>query len=148
MPMASLFDQLLSLLLSSISCLVSWICASTVELLSKMTYLPFYGSVSIYQGTVLSFGDFDKFDLQGWTTWAEPGVTALVALIAHVFYIRRCWSVTRSLPIVIFLALGWCLHTWIFDQSFMTLFIVALLAFASGVMYVDLDLLALSSVPN
>lgn len=71
--------------------------------------------VAIYQTTILDFGNFNKFDLQNWTGWVEPGVTALVALIAHIFYIGRCWTITRSLPFVVFLG------------------IVALLAFASGI---------------
>lgn len=71
--------------------------------------------LSIYRSTVLAFGDFDKYDRLDWASWAGPGVTALVALVAHTFYICRCWTVTRSLPILIFLI------------------IVPFLAFASGI---------------
>lgn len=57
----------------------------------------------LYYRLVRDYGDCEKFDTQDWMSWMEPGFTAWVAFVTHIFYILRCWAVTRSLVICVFL---------------------------------------------
>ncbi|KAJ7608415.1 hypothetical protein FB45DRAFT_946658 [Roridomyces roridus] len=50
----------------------------------------------LYRTTVVHFGDYDFFDLQTWTMWAEPGLTALVGCVAQIFFMERCWKLTKK----------------------------------------------------
>ncbi|KAJ7608419.1 hypothetical protein FB45DRAFT_1067506 [Roridomyces roridus] len=60
----------------------------------------------VYRTVVVHFGDYHDFDLQTWTMWAEPGVTALVGCVAQVFFMERCWKLTdKSFSVFIALAL-------------------------------------------
>lgn len=50
----------------------------------------------LYRSAVVHYGDLDKFDLQTWTMWSEPGVTALVGCIAQVYFLDRCRRVNMQ----------------------------------------------------
>ncbi|KAJ7507104.1 hypothetical protein B0H11DRAFT_2218933 [Mycena galericulata] len=67
----------------------------------------------LYRSTVAYYGDYRFFDLQTWTMWAEPAVTAIVGFLAQLFFMWRCWNVTNRsrlvfvvLTIMLLLSLG------------------------------------------
>lgn len=60
-------------------------------------------STMLYHNLVSNYGDSEKFDLQNWIAWTEPSLTAWIAFVAHIFYIFRCWAITRSLAVCVFL---------------------------------------------
>ncbi|KAJ6597848.1 hypothetical protein B0H10DRAFT_2441651 [Mycena sp. CBHHK59/15] len=69
----------------------------------------------LYRTAVVHYGDFAFFDLQTWTMWSEPAVTALIGVIAQVFFTERCWRVTNNsrlilalLALLLFLSFGSC----------------------------------------
>ncbi|KAJ7704513.1 hypothetical protein B0H17DRAFT_1224618 [Mycena rosella] len=55
----------------------------------------------LYRTIVTHYGDFQYFDMQTWTMWAEPGITALIGFLAQIFFIERCVRVTNYSPYVI-----------------------------------------------
>ncbi|PBK75450.1 hypothetical protein ARMSODRAFT_970103 [Armillaria solidipes] len=57
----------------------------------------------LYRTSVLGYGNYEAFDLQQWTMWTEPGFTAIVGFVAQVFFLVRCWRITRSTIIVVLL---------------------------------------------
>ncbi|KAJ7856559.1 hypothetical protein B0H13DRAFT_1641469 [Mycena leptocephala] len=67
----------------------------------------------LFRTTVTHYGDYTFVDLQEWTTWAEPGVTAIIGFLAHLFFLARCWRATNkslvifaSLTFLVLLSLG------------------------------------------
>ncbi|KAJ6625070.1 hypothetical protein B0H10DRAFT_653326 [Mycena sp. CBHHK59/15] len=67
----------------------------------------------IYRTAVVHYGQYDYFDLQTWTMWAEPGVTAVAGFFAQVFFVERCWrimdrmwSVLALFTLLLLLSLG------------------------------------------
>jgi len=54
----------------------------------------------LYRSAVLHYGNFDYFDLQDWTMWSEPGLTAIIGGVAQVFFLSRCWQFSRSWSIL------------------------------------------------
>ncbi|KAJ7927381.1 hypothetical protein B0H13DRAFT_2312586 [Mycena leptocephala] len=50
----------------------------------------------IYRTMVTHYGEYGFFDLQTWSMWAEPGVTAVVGLLAQLFFAERCWKTTKK----------------------------------------------------
>lgn len=58
---------------------------------------------TLYYRLIWEYGDCEKFDIMDWMLWMEPSLTAWVAFVTHIFYIFRCWTVTRSPAICIFL---------------------------------------------
>ncbi|KAJ7933615.1 hypothetical protein B0H13DRAFT_2306423 [Mycena leptocephala] len=67
----------------------------------------------IYRTAVTHYGQYEFFDLQTWTMWAEPGITklppwqAVVGLLAQLFFMERCWSLTdRSRPVLAVLSIS------------------------------------------
>ncbi|KAK0469988.1 uncharacterized protein EV420DRAFT_1634385 [Desarmillaria tabescens] len=59
----------------------------------------------LYRTSVLGYGDYEAFDLQQWTMWTEPGFTAIVGFVAQVFFLVRCWRITKSTITVVFLTI-------------------------------------------
>ncbi|KAJ6555244.1 hypothetical protein B0H10DRAFT_2241440 [Mycena sp. CBHHK59/15] len=63
----------------------------------------------IYRISITYYSQRLSFASQGWTMWAEPGVTAIGVLIAQFFFIDRCWNVIKRpwtiLPLFGFLLL-------------------------------------------
>ncbi|KAJ7936322.1 hypothetical protein B0H13DRAFT_2303713 [Mycena leptocephala] len=60
----------------------------------------------IYRTAVTHYGQYEFFDLQTWTMWAEPGITAVVGLLAQLFFMGRCRSLTdRSRPVLAVLSI-------------------------------------------
>ncbi|KAJ7937663.1 hypothetical protein B0H13DRAFT_1456778, partial [Mycena leptocephala] len=60
----------------------------------------------IYRTAVTHYGQYEFFDLQTWTMWAEPGITAVVGLLAQLFFMERCRSLTdRSRPVLAVLSI-------------------------------------------
>ncbi|KAJ6588209.1 hypothetical protein B0H19DRAFT_1098349 [Mycena capillaripes] len=66
-----------------------------------------------YRTTVTHFGEYHFVDLQTWTAWAEPGLTAIIGFFVHLFFLGRCWSATNrsrtaalSLLFLVLLSLG------------------------------------------
>ncbi|KAJ7075423.1 hypothetical protein B0H15DRAFT_956499 [Mycena belliarum] len=57
----------------------------------------------IYRTVILHYGDFFFFDLQTWTMWAEPAITAFVGFLAQLFFVERCVKVTKGSWYVIIL---------------------------------------------
>ncbi|KAJ7708933.1 hypothetical protein B0H17DRAFT_851566, partial [Mycena rosella] len=55
----------------------------------------------LYRTTVTHYGDFQYFDMQTWTMWAEPGITALIGFLAQLFFIERCARLSNYSPYVI-----------------------------------------------
>ncbi|KAJ7130369.1 hypothetical protein C8R44DRAFT_829736 [Mycena epipterygia] len=55
----------------------------------------------LYRTAVVHYGDFAFFDLQTWTMWSEPAVTALIGFIAQVFFTERCWRVTNNSRLIL-----------------------------------------------
>ncbi|KAJ6565469.1 hypothetical protein DFH09DRAFT_1081633 [Mycena vulgaris] len=55
----------------------------------------------LYRTMVLHYGDYQYFDLQTWTMWSEPGITAFVGFLAQLFFMERCVKVTKRSPYVI-----------------------------------------------
>ncbi|KAJ7870339.1 hypothetical protein B0H14DRAFT_3132147 [Mycena olivaceomarginata] len=50
----------------------------------------------IYRTSITAgYSESPAFGSQGWTMWAEPGVTAIVVLFAQFFFLDRCWSVIK-----------------------------------------------------
>ncbi|KAJ7940101.1 hypothetical protein B0H13DRAFT_2300173 [Mycena leptocephala] len=45
---------------------------------------------------VTHYGEYGFFDLQTWSMWAEPGVTAVVGLLAQLFFAERCWKIMKK----------------------------------------------------
>lgn len=79
-------------------------CRSIVTCLVAFTILlGILDFVALYRRLVPDYGNCYKFDLQDWILWAEPAFTAWIGFVAHIFYIFRCWAVTRSLAVCIFL---------------------------------------------
>ncbi|KAJ7444419.1 hypothetical protein B0H11DRAFT_2250102 [Mycena galericulata] len=50
----------------------------------------------IYRTTVAHYGEYRFFDLQTWSMWAEPAVTAVVGLLAQLFFSERCWKIMKK----------------------------------------------------
>jgi hypothetical protein len=93
-------------------------------------------SMSLYHSLVWAYGDYEKFDAQSWTTYIEPALTAWVAFVAHVFYIFRCWVVTRSPVICIFLGAGMSSEDYQHLSGMpILLFLVAVVSLVSGITY-------------
>ncbi|KAJ7439496.1 hypothetical protein FB451DRAFT_1445952 [Mycena latifolia] len=60
----------------------------------------------IYRTVVLHYGDYAFFDLQTWTMWSEPGITAFAGFLAQLFFMERCVRVTKgSWYVILLLAL-------------------------------------------
>ncbi|KAK0223030.1 hypothetical protein IW262DRAFT_1458046 [Armillaria fumosa] len=59
----------------------------------------------LYRTSVLGYGNYEAFDLQQWTMWTEPGFTAIVGFVAQVFFLVRCWRITKSTITVVLLTL-------------------------------------------
>ncbi|KAJ7923877.1 hypothetical protein B0H13DRAFT_1579893, partial [Mycena leptocephala] len=57
----------------------------------------------IYRTLVTHYGQYFFFDLQTWTMWAEPGVTAAVGFLAHLFFTRRCLKFVKSSAVLVML---------------------------------------------
>ncbi|KAJ7704570.1 hypothetical protein B0H17DRAFT_899288, partial [Mycena rosella] len=55
----------------------------------------------LYRTIVTHYGDYQYFDMQTWTMWAEPGITALIGFLAQLFFMERCVRVTNYSPYVI-----------------------------------------------
>lgn len=72
-------------------------------LVISTVFLGILDFISLYRSLVWDYGNCEKFDLQDWITYTEPSITAWIAFVAHIFYIFRCWAVTRSLPVCVIL---------------------------------------------
>ncbi|KAL1755383.1 hypothetical protein FB107DRAFT_290968 [Schizophyllum commune] len=59
----------------------------------------------LYRTSVLHYGDYDHFDGQAWTMSSEPGWTAIVGLVAQIFFLNRCHNIVQSKLLTIFLLL-------------------------------------------
>jgi hypothetical protein len=70
-----------------------------------ITFLPYDHSHVLYRTAVIHYGDYDAFDLQDWTMWLEPGVTAVIGSVAQVYFLQRCWKYAKSRLVLAILVL-------------------------------------------
>ena len=61
--------------------------------------------------TDTGFGDLNVWNNSRWTWWSEPVVTTIISLICQVFYLDRCWRVTRSYIVLVVAILGMLVET-------------------------------------
>ncbi|KAJ6553799.1 hypothetical protein DFH09DRAFT_1495363 [Mycena vulgaris] len=54
----------------------------------------------LYRSAVTHYGIYCFFDLQTWTMWAEPAITAVVRCLAQMFFMECCWKVTHKSRLV------------------------------------------------
>ncbi|KAJ7472780.1 hypothetical protein FB451DRAFT_1250681 [Mycena latifolia] len=50
----------------------------------------------LYDAFVTGYGRILYFNKYGWTFFYEPAWTALIAALAQLFFLQRCWTVTKS----------------------------------------------------
>ncbi|KAE9401453.1 hypothetical protein BT96DRAFT_974734 [Gymnopus androsaceus JB14] len=50
----------------------------------------------LYRSAVLFYGEYEFYNLQAWTFWIEPGFTAVVGFLAHMFFLVRCHRMIKS----------------------------------------------------
>ncbi|KAJ6565480.1 hypothetical protein DFH09DRAFT_1363728 [Mycena vulgaris] len=50
------------------------------------------------RGAMVEYGPSDLVTthLETWTLWAQPGITATIIFLAHLFWLEQCWRATKK----------------------------------------------------
>ncbi|KAJ6491457.1 hypothetical protein DFH09DRAFT_1291036 [Mycena vulgaris] len=50
------------------------------------------------RGAMVEYGPSDLVTthLETWTLWAQPGITATIIFVAHLFWLEQCWKATKK----------------------------------------------------
>ncbi|KAJ7437505.1 hypothetical protein FB451DRAFT_1305451 [Mycena latifolia] len=57
----------------------------------------------IYRTFIIHYNDYAFFDLQTWTMWSQPGITAFAGFLAQLFFTERCVTFTKTAFYVVLL---------------------------------------------